>query len=82
MNQHPAVKHETAALTDAEILQHVGSAEKSPEGWFFPDTYLFAAGTSDLTVLRQAYQTMQATLHGAWEQRAQRTAAAQRRTRR
>ncbi len=70
LNQHPAVKHDTAALTDAEIQQRIGSTEKSLEGWIFPDTYQFAAGTSDLALLRQAYQKMQATLTQHWEQRA------------
>lgn len=70
LNQHPAIKHETTGLTEAEILQRIGATEKSLEGWIFPDTYHFAAGTSDLTLLRQAYQRMQATLTERWEQRA------------
>lgn len=70
LNQHPAVKHETVAMTDAGILERVGSTEKSLEGWIFPDTYRFAAGTSDLMLLRQAYQKMQGTLTVHWEQRA------------
>lgn len=70
LNQHPAVKHETTMLTDAEILQKLGSAEKSPEGWIFPDTYRFSSGTSDLTLLRQAHEKMQARLAEHWERRA------------
>jgi UPF0755 protein len=70
LNRHPAVKHDSAALTDAEILQRIGSTEKSPEGWFFPDTYRFAAGTSDLTLLRQAHEKMKAKLAEQWERRA------------
>jgi UPF0755 protein len=70
LNQHPAVKHDTGSLTDAEILQRLGSTETSPEGWFFPDTYRFSAGTSDLTLLRQAHQKMQARLADHWERRA------------
>lgn len=69
LNQHPAVRHDTAAMTDAEILQRIGATEKSLEGWIFPDTYRFSAGTSDLILLRQAYQKMQATLTQHWEQR-------------
>ena len=33
--------------------------EAHPEGLFFPDTYLFAKGSSDLAVLRRAYRAMQ-----------------------
>lgn len=70
LNQHPAVRHDTVAMTDAEILQQVAPGEKSLEGWIFPDTYRFSAGTSDLTLLRQAYQKMQSTLTLHWEARA------------
>jgi len=70
LNQHPSVKHETVTMTDAEILQKLGSTEKSPEGWFFPDTYRFSAGTSDLTLLRQAHDKMQLRLTDQWERRA------------
>jgi UPF0755 protein len=69
LDQHPAVKHDTATLSEAEILQRIGSAEKSIEGWIFPDTYQFAAGTSDLILLRQAYQKTQATLEAEWGRR-------------
>ena len=47
-------------------------ASEQPEGLFFPDTYHFAAGTSDLTILRQAYNKMQITLDTTWETRAER----------
>jgi UPF0755 protein len=69
LNQHPAVRHETVGLSDAEVLERIGAQEKSPEGWFFPDTYHFAPGTSDLTLLRQAHQRMAAKLQEQWEQR-------------
>jgi UPF0755 protein len=69
LDQHPAVKHDTAGLSEADILQRIGSTEKSIEGWIFPDTYQFAAGTSDLILLRQAYQKTQATLEAEWAKR-------------
>jgi len=70
LNEHPSVKHDTVAMTDTEVLQQVGPAEKSLEGWIFPDTYRFSVGTSDLTLLRQAYQKMQSALTQHWGQRA------------
>ncbi len=70
VDQHPAVKHDGAGLSDAQILERLGLEEKSPEGLFFPDTYYFAAGTSDLTILRQAYLRMRTKLEELWEQRA------------
>jgi len=70
LDQHPAVKHDSAGLSDAQIPERLGIEEKSPEGVFFPDTYYFAAGTSDLTILRQAYLRMRTKLEALWEQRA------------
>jgi UPF0755 protein len=69
LNQHPAVKHDSAGLSDGQILERLGAGEESAEGLFFPDTYHFAAGTSDLTILRQAYLGMQTKLAALWEKR-------------
>jgi UPF0755 protein len=70
VDQQQAVKHDSAGLSDVQILERLGLEEKSPEGLFFPDTYYFAAGTSDLTILRQAYLRMRTKLEELWEQRA------------
>ncbi|MEO8101914.1 MAG: endolytic transglycosylase MltG [Betaproteobacteria bacterium] len=56
-------------LPDAEVLKRVGATETHPEGLFFPDTYRFAAGISDLELLRKSYQAMQRKLAEAWSQR-------------
>ncbi len=56
-------------LSDDEILRMVGAAEASPEGLFFPDTYHIAAGSSDVSLLKTAYQEMQKRLNAAWESR-------------
>jgi len=65
-----ALRHETTGLTDAEILQRLKAPESHPEGLFFPDTYRFNSGASDLQVLSRAYQTLHTRLQSAWEQRA------------
>lgn len=64
------VRHDSTALSDAEIMARLGAAGRSPEGLFFPDTYLFAKGTSDLYVLKRAYKAMDRQLQVAWQQRA------------
>ncbi|BBI99588.1 lipoprotein [Ferrigenium kumadai] len=69
LNANPDITHDTLNLTDAEILQRIGAPESHPEGLFFPDTYNFAAGSSDLTIFRRAYQAMQQRLQTAWEAR-------------
>jgi UPF0755 protein len=60
------LKHDTTGVEDAEILKRIQAAEGHPEGLFFPDTYLFARGSSDLAVLRRAYRTMQRHLQNEW----------------
>lgn len=57
-------------VSDADVLKRIGATESHPEGLFFPDTYRFAAGTSDVEILKIAYQTMQKKLAEAWTQRA------------
>jgi UPF0755 protein len=69
LNANPDITHDTSDLSDAEILQRIGAAKSHPEGLFFPDTYSFAAGSSDLTIFRRAYQAMQQRLLEAWDAR-------------
>ena len=66
----PLLKHDSAGMSDAEIMQAIGAGEPHPEGLFFPDTYLFAPHASDLQVLRRAYRLQQEKLAAAWETRA------------
>lgn len=69
MNADPALRHDAASLSDAEILKRIGASETSAEGLFFPDTYNYDKGSSDLAVLKRAYQLMQRQLHENWKQR-------------
>jgi UPF0755 protein len=57
-------------LPDAELMRAVGSGQPQAEGWFFPDTYFFVAGSSDAALLKRAYRTMQQRLDAAWAVRA------------
>jgi UPF0755 protein len=70
MNVHTGLKHDSAKLSDAQIMAKLGAAEAFPEGMFFPDTYVFAKGSSDIAVLARAYHTMQKQLANAWAGRA------------
>jgi UPF0755 protein len=66
----PALKAVTRDLSDAQIMAAIGAPPgQSPEGRFFPDTYAYSRGVSDLTVLRRAYDHMQRTLVQAWAER-------------
>ncbi len=56
-------------LPDSEVLKQVGATETHPEGLFYPDTYRFSAGITDLEMLKKSYQAMQRKLAEAWAQR-------------
>ncbi|MGH8765607.1 MAG: endolytic transglycosylase MltG [Burkholderiales bacterium] len=64
-----AVKHETQGLSDAQIMARLKATEAHPEGLFFPDTYLFSKGASDLHILGRAYQVMHRHLATEWATR-------------
>ena len=70
LNNHPAVRHDGQKLSESELLLRLGIPDKHAEGLFFPDTYFFSSGTSDLVLLKRAYQTMQAVLQKSWQNRA------------
>jgi len=70
LDAHPGLRHDTREFQDREILQRVGAIENHPEGLFFPDTYRFSVGVSDLVVLRAAYARMRDRLKANWEGRA------------
>ena len=69
IDKHPDLRHETRGLPDAEIMRRLGAPDISAEGRFFPDTYHFAKGTSDLEILRTAYRTMHRHLESVWASR-------------
>jgi len=69
LNASPDLRHDSAGLSDQALLAKIQATEKHPEGLFFPDTYLFARGSSDLAVLRRAYRTMQRHMKAEWEGR-------------
>lgn len=71
INQHFALKHDTAHLSDAELMIRLGLNGRYPEGLFFPDTYYFAKNTSDLVIYSMAQKRMSNLLQNIWQQRAQ-----------
>ena len=66
---HKGLKHDTAALSNAELLAKLTTEFAAPEGLFFPDTYLFAKGASDMQIYRQAFTLMSKRLNEAWSKR-------------
>ena len=66
----PHLKPASAKLSEAELMAALGSPGVPAEGRFFPDTYVYSRGVSDLTVLRRAHKALQARLADAWAARA------------
>ncbi|MCC8996999.1 MAG: endolytic transglycosylase MltG [Nitrosomonas sp.] len=71
LDDHPDIKHDSSELTDQQILQHIAAKEALAEGLFFPDTYFFVRGESDLNILRRAYQVMNNHLQTHWSTRSE-----------
>ncbi|MDB5839198.1 MAG: mltG [Herminiimonas sp.] len=67
---HKSLKQDTAGMADTQLLAQITPEYKHPEGLFFPDTYLFAKGASDLQIYRQAHALLLKRLNDAWARRA------------
>ncbi|BDT72314.1 endolytic murein transglycosylase [Comamonadaceae bacterium OS-4] len=61
-----ALKQDSRGLSDDAIMAALGRAGQHPEGRFFPDTYTYAKGSSDMDVLGQALKAMDKQLEAAW----------------
>ena len=57
---------DSSGLQADSIMEKLGRAGVHPEGRFFPDTYTYAKGSSDLAVLQRAAKAMDKRLNAAW----------------
>lgn len=71
LDRTPGLRHDSSGWDEASLMQHLGRKGLHPEGRFFPDTYRFAKGSSDVQVLGSALLAMERQLAQAWEQRSQ-----------
>ena len=69
LDASPHLRHDTKGMSDADVLARLNVPETHPEGLFFPDTYLFGKGSSDLAVLRRSNRAMTRHLKEEWETR-------------
>ncbi len=60
---------ETSGLSPENVMEKLGRAGLHPEGRFFPDTYTYAKGASDLAILQRAARAMDKRVQAAWMQR-------------
>jgi UPF0755 protein len=68
--QADLLRNDTQSLTDAAIMAQLGRSGTAAEGRFYPDTYAYAKGSSDLALLRRALHAMDRKLDTVWRQRA------------
>lgn len=66
---HTGLKHETTALSEQDLLAKINPEYKNAEGLFFPDTYRFAKGSSDLQIYKLAHAQQMKKLNDAWGNR-------------
>ena len=66
----PQVAKTAPAPTDVDLMAKIGAPGMPPEGWFFPDTYFFATGSAEVSLLARAHKLMRARLDAAWANRA------------
>ena len=70
LQNQPELTHTLHLLSVEQISKQLEIKQTNPEGWFFPETYAFTLGTSDLQVLKRAHNSMQRILTNLWENRA------------
>jgi UPF0755 protein len=67
---HPEIKQTLRGRDVAELMRAIGHEGEHPEGRFYPDTYRFAAGTTDRDLYMLAYRKLAEALRAAWDSRA------------
>ncbi|MDY4299926.1 endolytic transglycosylase MltG [Pseudomonas salmasensis] len=68
--KHEKIVQTLAGLTDSEVMDKLGHPGVFPEGRFFPDTYRFVRGMSDVEFLKKAYNRLDDVLAQEWSKRA------------
>ena len=69
IHAHDLLTHTLSELDDAAIMNRLGRPGEHPEGRFFPDTYRFPRGETDLSLLKRAYERTESVLAEEWERR-------------
>lgn len=69
IRENPSFSHTLGDVTPEHVMKKLGVRVASLEGLFYPDTYLFHQGTTEIEILRKAYQKMQKIIQEAWRNR-------------
>ena len=70
MRSNPELIQTLGNLSESDIMGRIGADGVPAEGRFFPETYFFPSGTTDLESLKRAFVAMQTYLENAWQRRA------------
>lgn len=70
LSQQSKLTHLLQGHDSAWLMQQLQSQHSDPTGLLFPDSYHFTAGSTDLALLKRAYQRMQKIILHEWSQRA------------
>ncbi|CPR19362.1 endolytic transglycosylase MltG [Brenneria goodwinii] len=70
LRQASYIKQTLTDKSEQEIAEQLGMKDKTnPEGWFYPDTYMYTANTTDAALLQRAHQRMKKTVNEVWQGR-------------
>ncbi len=67
----PTIQQTLPGLSDEEVMAQLGHAGLHPEGRFFPDTYSFPRGVTDIELLQRAFTRLETVLSEEWQQRSE-----------
>ena len=71
IKNNPNLEHTLQQLDYNALMFQLGADVKQPEGLFFPDTYFFEKHTTDVALLKRAYDKMQLVLKQEWQDKAE-----------
>ncbi|MEK9133300.1 MAG: endolytic transglycosylase MltG, partial [Pseudomonadota bacterium] len=69
IGEAPKLTRTLSGLSSRAIMEKLGHKGEHPEGRFFPDTYYYSSGQTELVILANAYDRMQQLLQQEWEKR-------------
>ncbi|MGY2398832.1 endolytic transglycosylase MltG [Pseudomonas sp. SDO5271_S396] len=68
--KHEKIVQTLSGLSDSDVMDKLGHPGVFPEGRFFPDTYRFVRGMTDVEFLKKAYNRLDDVLAQEWSKRA------------
>jgi len=70
LDENENLRHLTYGLPERDILKLLGDDVTAAEGQFYPDTYFFNKGGTDLDIMKRAHRAMAQRLNVVWSHRA------------